>query len=156
MTLDRASGDVCAVYADMGTTNTRAWLMRGAEVLARANLPVGVRDTGRSGSAAQVRGALRELIANVRAQASCTPAYVAAAGMIGSPLGLLELLHVSPPAGVAELASSSCWVHFPEITDLRILLVPGVRSGPAAVCLHVIQTRAVIRGTETLSPGFLS
>jgi hypothetical protein len=32
--------DLCAIYIDMGTTNTRAWLVRGGEVVARANKPV--------------------------------------------------------------------------------------------------------------------
>jgi 2-keto-3-deoxy-galactonokinase len=35
----------CFICIDTGTTNTRIWLLRGDEILARANAMVGVRDT---------------------------------------------------------------------------------------------------------------
>ena len=40
----------CAVCVDMGTTNTRVWLVSGNEVLGRASASVGARDTARDGS----------------------------------------------------------------------------------------------------------
>src|SRR5436305_5643109 len=100
---------ICAVYVDMGTTNTRAWLMRGSHIVARASQCTGTRDSARVGSSSPVRQALTEIIHAVRTQAGdarepCVPAYVAAAGMISSPLGLMELAHIAAPAGVTELA----------------------------------------------------
>jgi 2-dehydro-3-deoxygalactonokinase len=85
--IESTGEDLCAIYIDMGTTNTRAWLMRGSEVLARANKPVGVRDTVRDGSTGRIYDALREVITMVRTRAndsldSCVPECVAAAGMI--------------------------------------------------------------------------
>ena len=32
---EKTAEDLCAIYVDMGTTNTRVWLMRGDEVLGR-------------------------------------------------------------------------------------------------------------------------
>src|SRR5215471_2717837 len=91
----------CGIYVDMGTTNTRAWLMRGGQMIARFNRPAGVRDTARDGSPQKIHAALRELIETLQgrvkpaSQTTAThvspPAYVAAAGMIGSPLGLAEV-----------------------------------------------------------------
>ena len=40
----------CVVCVDMGTTNTRVWLVHGHEVVARAQSNVGVRDTARDGT----------------------------------------------------------------------------------------------------------
>jgi|SRR5579859_150810 len=162
------SKEVCAIYVDMGTTNTRAWLMRGGQVIARLGSPVGVRDTARDRSPQKVRAALREVIETFQAQIktvsqtsasklkSSAPVCVAAAGMIGSPLGLAEVPHLQAPAGMAEIAAASQWVQFPEITDLPILLVPGVRSGPAEVKFDKIHTTDVMRGEETLCIGLVA
>src|SRR4051812_35108215 len=114
---------LCAIYVDMGTTNSRVWLMFGERVLVSTNASVGVRD-----GSARVRASLRESIAEVGASAPCVPRYVAAAGMIGSSLGLVEVPHLRPPVGVRELIAGASWHHFPEVTELPVLLIPGVRS----------------------------
>jgi len=150
--------DLCAIYVDMGTTNTRVWLMRGNEVLARDSRPVGVRDSAPDGSTAQVRGALKELIANVLSKTngvsdSNLPVCVAAAGMISSPLGLAELPHLPTPAGPRELFAGTRRFEFPDICGLPFLLVPGVRSGPAASGLQSPGQIDVMRGEETLCAG---
>lgn len=142
----------------MGTTNTRVWFVREAEVLARAQASVGVRDTARDGSPVRVRSALRDLIQEVRQQVrnrgiASEPVCVLAAGMITSPLGLAEVPHAFAPAGIRELASSLRRHDFPDITDLPILLVPGVRSGPRQSDLSSIGEADVMRGEETLCLG---
>ncbi len=43
-----------AIYVDMGTTNTRVWLARGDEILARGSKTVGVRDAARDGSTTRI------------------------------------------------------------------------------------------------------
>ena len=156
---------VSAIYVDMGTTNTRGWLMCGGQMVARFNRPAGVRDTARDGSPQKIHSALRELIETLQAEinkASKTaaaklnlsaPTCIVAAGMIGSPLGLAEVPHLQSPAGLAEIAAASKWFQFPEITELPILLVPGVRSGPAEAKLDKIHTTDVMRGEETLCIG---
>jgi 2-keto-3-deoxy-galactonokinase len=62
---EKTGEDLCAIYIDMGTTNTRAWLMRGDEVLARASKPLGVRDSAHDGSTRRIRTALKELISRI-------------------------------------------------------------------------------------------
>src|SRR5215207_8720383 len=77
--------NLSAVYVDTGTTNSRVWLARGAEILVRADSQVGVRDTAKDGSAVRLRAAVHELIERVCAEAVDTkPVCVAAAGMITS------------------------------------------------------------------------
>jgi 2-dehydro-3-deoxygalactonokinase len=152
------AGEICLVCVDTGTTNTRVWLTQGDQIVARAQTGVGVRDTARDGSSARLRNALRELIARVRAEAinaglAQSPSCVIAAGMITSPLGLAEIPHVRAPAGLSELAASTQRHSFSEITDLPILLIPGVRSGPLRCDPETVGNADVMRGEETLCLG---
>ena len=152
------AGDICLICVDAGTTNTRVWLTVGDQVVARGQAGVGVRDTARDGSSARLRNALRELINQVRDEAgnqevTQSPECVIAAGMITSPLGLAEVPHVSAPAGLNELAASTERHSFPEITDLPILLIPGVRSGPRRCDQETVGETDVMRGEETLVIG---
>ena len=80
-------------------------------------------------------------------QAQC----VAAAGMITSNLGLKEIPHVPAPAGLREIARSSKWHGFPNISNLPFLLVPGVSTVSANN-----STMDVMRGEETLCVGLIA
>ncbi len=150
--------DFCAIFVDMGTSNTRVWFMRGNDILSRAAKAIGVRHTAQDKSAIRIESGLKELITEVVVQAgqsigSCTPRCVGAVGMISSPLGLRELPHVCTPAGPEELTASSRWFEFPEIAEFPFLLVPGVRSGSAALGLNSLDRADVMRGEETLCLG---
>jgi 2-dehydro-3-deoxygalactonokinase len=155
---EKTGEDLCAIYVDMGTTNTRVWLTRGDEVLARACKAVGVRASAHDGSRARIRGALKELISTVQGQTndvsnSNLPVCVAAAGMISSPLGLAELPHLPTPAGPRELSVATRRFQFPDICPLPFLLIPGVRSGPAITDFQSLGRVDVMRGEETLCAG---
>src|SRR5690242_17484549 len=143
----------------MGTTNTRVWLMRGETTVASAAEPVGIRDSAQRGPAT-IRKGLRDLFARVSNSGAiedrCSPKYIVAAGMIGSNLGLIEVLHIDAPAGIEQLRSASRWYHFPEISDLSFLLVPGVRSGPRNLSVASIGEFDVMRGEETLCAGLVA
>jgi len=156
--MSEEAGETCLVCVDAGTTNTRVWLTIGDRVIARARAGVGVRDTARDGSSDRLRGALRELIDQVRNDArnqgfAQSPECVIAAGMITSPLGLAEVSHVPTPAGLNELAAATRQYSFPETTDLPILLIPGARSGPRQCDQETVGTTDVMRGEETLLIG---
>lgn len=157
---DNTGDDTCAVYVDMGTTNTRVWLVRGDEVVSQAKAQVGVGDTARDGSPERIRGALRDLIAEVRTAAATKrlprdPSCVVAAGMITSAQGLLEVLHVAAPAGLAELAASAQLHSFPDVVDLPVLLIPGVRSGSSVADMASVGEIDVVRGEEVLCVGLV-
>lgn len=146
----------CAVCIDTGTTNTRIWLVQGDQVLAKATAQVGVRDSAKDGSNERLRVALRELISKTRAQAeemNVQPNCVIAAGMITSALGLAEVPHIAAPAGIAELAAATKVHHFPDVTELPVLLVPGVRSGQMPCDLTTVGEADLMRGEETLCVG---
>ncbi len=148
----------CAIYVDMGTTNTRAWLMRGEKVLARGSRQVGVRDSAREQTKTRIQTSLKELIADLREQTnvianSAQPVCVIGAGMIGSPLGIAEIAHTKAPAGLRELSNATRRFQFPEITTLPFLLVPGVRTGLDTAGFASLDTDDMMRGEETLCVG---
>jgi 2-dehydro-3-deoxygalactonokinase len=143
-----------AIFIDTGTTNTRVWLMRGAEVIARADTMVGVRDSARDGSTERLQTALRNLIAAVQAREKASG--VIAAGMITSALGLADVPHIAAPAGLQELAAATNSYQFPHVTELPVLLVPGVRSGAAECDLDSVSHVDVMRGEETLCAGLVT
>jgi 2-dehydro-3-deoxygalactonokinase len=150
------SPDGCNVFVDAGTTNTRVWLLRGDEILARATAGIGVRDTARDGSSTRLRSALHDLISQVCTEAKSAPSCVVAAGMITSSLGLVEVPHLTAPAGVSELSKAVRTYHFPEITHLPIRLVPGIRSGSIHCTVDTIGSADVIRGEEVLCMGLVA
>ncbi|MDX2042161.1 MAG: 2-dehydro-3-deoxygalactonokinase [Acidobacteriota bacterium] len=148
--------ELCAVFVDTGTTNSRVWLVRGETILAKAEAQVGVRDTAKDGSSMRLRLALRELIEQVRAQAEDSePVCVAAAGMITSALGLAEVPHLIAPAGIAELAAATRAYEFADVTKLPVLLVPGVKSGQMPCELAMVGSADLMRGEETLCAGLV-
>jgi len=148
---------VVAVYVDMGTTNTRVWLRSGIRTVARATELIGVRDSVHDDGKG-IRKGLRELIAKVRQDSTeaCDPKYIVSAGMISSNLGLIEVPHIQPPAGIGQLTAMAHWHYFPDVSDLPMLLVPGVRSGPAIATTDSVHQMDIMRGEETLCAGLVA
>ena len=142
----------CFIAIDAGTTTSRGWLVENGVVLAAATVPVGVRDTARDGHTGRLSEAIRDLVASVRSQSTSEPQFIAAAGMITSSLGLKDLVHQDAPAGLAEIAAGRVELLLPEISDLPLVLFPGVRSG-AWFQDEDIESTDLMRGEETLCLG---
>jgi 2-dehydro-3-deoxygalactonokinase len=142
----------CFLVIDAGTTTSRAWLVEAGVVRASESASVGVRDTARDGHAGRLKEALHGLVAVVRGSASVPPRLIAAAGMITSSLGLQEIIHREAPAGITEIAAGAVELNLPEISDLPIVLFPGVRSGAWFQDADVESTD-LMRGEETLCLG---
>jgi 2-dehydro-3-deoxygalactonokinase len=137
------------VLLDVGSTNSRGWLVRDGEIVDSRSTGVGVRNSAREGSTSTIRLAVNELI---RALAPRDEPYsVAAAGMITSPHGLMDVPHVAAPASVEDLARGVRTFVDPEVTEVPILLVPGVRTRGGEDLLH----DDVMRGEETLALGLV-
>jgi 2-dehydro-3-deoxygalactonokinase len=152
------TGDAWAIALDGGTTNTRARLLHGSRLVATARRAVGVRDTvlerppsrpaaappaaGPANREALVR-AVREVVEEVRGawekeaiagrSAGGAPglAFLVAAGMLSSEVGLVAVPHVLAPAGPDDLARASDIASLPEVDERPILIVPGVRTPTA-------------------------
>jgi 2-dehydro-3-deoxygalactonokinase len=153
-----ASPAKATICVDMGTTNARLWIVQGATIVARLVDQVGLRNAARERDPAPVRAALACLIVKARSQAAefhLDVDSVLAAGMLTSPLGLYQVPHLVAPAGENELARSIRKFSDPEVTDLPIYLVPGVRSGPDSPALEDLANTDLLRGEETLVVGLL-
>jgi len=142
---------------DSGTTNSRVWLMRDREVLAKKRVPVGVRNTAIDGNNRALVEGIREAILELTrdSDAAERPQIVIAAGMITSNLGLHEVKHVQAPAGLLELASKVQEKHFEDLKRISFYFIPGVRSGPGNADLDNIDSIDIMRGEETEVMGAL-
>jgi 2-dehydro-3-deoxygalactonokinase len=145
----------CLIGLDMGTTNTRAWLVLEGAIAARARAAVGIRDAAVSGTSASLQTTLGELTRALWAGAprGAAPACIMAAGMISSAQGLAEVAHIPAPAGVAELAAGAQRHRFSATGELDLYLLPGVRTGAPRLALQEIGSADVMRGEETLCIG---
>jgi len=142
---------------DSGTTNSRVWLMRDREVLAKKRVLVGVRNTAIDGNNRALVEGIREAILELTRESDTPerPQFVIAAGMITSSLGLHEVKHVQAPAGLLELASNVQERHFEELNGIPFHFIPGVRSGPGSADLDNIDSIDIMRGEETEVMGAL-
>jgi 2-dehydro-3-deoxygalactonokinase len=136
---------------DSGTTNTRVWLMRGPEVIAKKQVPAGVRNTAIDGHNRVLMRGIRQAILDLRNAASPEdrPDVVIAAGMITSDLGLHEVKHAQAPAGIDDLAAGIQTCCFDKTDDVLFHFIPGVRSGPAVADLENVNAIDIMRGEET-------
>jgi 2-dehydro-3-deoxygalactonokinase len=141
---------------DAGTTNTRAWLLHGERVLGRRETPVGARDTARDGHNGRLKASLRDALnalLHERPDEVPPPRVIAAAGMITSAQGLLEVPHVPAPAGPAELAAAARQSTYPQVSYLPFVFIPGVRTAARPGAATPIGAVDVMRGEETLCAG---
>ena len=90
----------CFIGLDMGTTNTRAWLVVDGRIAATARASVGIRDAAVAGSAALLHSTVARLVLDLGSEAppGTAPRCIVAAGMITSAQGLAEVPHVAAPA----------------------------------------------------------
>lgn len=142
------------IAIDAGTTNSRAWLVKKGVIASSHSVPVGVRDTARDGNASRLIAGLHDLIESVRNSVSTPPDLIAAAGMVTSALGLREVPHLVAPVGPTELAAGAVKLHLPEVSELPIVLFPGVRSG-AWFAEEDVESVDMMRGEETLCLGLV-
>jgi 2-dehydro-3-deoxygalactonokinase len=146
------------VCIDGGTTNTRLWLLHGAQVVARREVAVGARDTARDGHNGRLKAGLRENLDALLAErpaAVPAPRLIAAAGMITSPQGLLDVPHVAAPAGPRAIAAAAQQATFPDVSPLPFVFAPGVRTVERPGAARGAVTADVMRGEETLCLGLL-
>ncbi len=145
------------VAIDGGTTNTRARLLHEGQVIATARRAVGVRDSVlTAGASRPLFAAVRDAIREVLDTASVvSPDAIVAAGMLSSEVGLTALPHVVAPAGVEELARGARFFEIPEVADLPILIVPGVRT-PAGDGQDGWAEADIMRGEECETFGALA
>ena len=76
--------------------------------------------------------------------------------MLTSALGLREIPHLLGPVGIEQLRNNIAVRAFPDVTQLPVKLVPGVRTGVPGTNAWDIGNTDVIRGEETLCMGLIA
>lgn len=146
----------CYIAVDLGTTNTRLWLMHGSAALEKVSAFVGVRDTARTGNNQLLREQLRESIGSIEQSArkiGLSPSLVIGAGMLTSSFGLQEVPHVEAPAGLLQIRDQVVSAKFEDVTNLPFYLVPGIRCSTQRSAGENEMISDVMRGEETLCIG---
>lgn len=114
-------------FLDSGTSRTRLRLWDGQDTVWQGEQRVGASDVARAGHPQPLLDALRTLLKQVPAGAVLT--HLVCSGMITSNLGLLEVPHVTGPAGVSEVA---CGVRHLEVPGFPpIVMIPGIVTRPS-------------------------
>jgi len=143
---------------DVGTTYTRCWVTIEGTIKSRVTTQVGVRDTAVSRSEAVLKSGIRKTIRQALRHATLTEGSVGAIfalGMATSELGLLHVPHCEAPAGVGKLAKHVASNTDPEIINLPMHFIPGVKNSSRLSpkgCLHNLD---FMRAEETQALGII-
>lgn len=136
------------LWVDGGTTNTRFTLTRGEEVVERTCRRVGAANADLSLRNAPLAAAVADEIAALESRHGARIERICASGMITSQNGLLEVPHLSAPAGLYELARGVRTVRLAEVSQTApVDFIPGVRCGEGMAA-------DVMRGEETEIMGW--
>ena len=107
---------------DVGSTNSRGYLVRDGEIVESRDRDVGVRDSARDGSNRAVRSAVSQLIRELAPGDGDFTA--AAAGMATSPQGLVDLPHALAPASAQDLARGALTFRDADLAPVPISSCP--------------------------------
>lgn len=139
------------ITIDTGTTNTRVVLWKAYDAMDSVTAEVGVRNTVIDGSNEALKTTIGELIKKLL-QANKLDLrdidLIAASGMITSNVGLVEVPHISSPAGMDLLSENMVCKRFPEIVDKDIWFVPGVKSISSSLETTCNEVTDIMRGEE--------
>ncbi len=140
------------IIMDMGTSNTRLWLIKDGGVLAlkKGSFGAGSSKThGKSFLYDSLKGLLCELT-HENSISEKEIECILVSGMAGSELGLLEIPHISLPADIYRLSDSLTVKNIPEISEIPFIFVPGLRQ----ICGDTVTD--IMRGEETETSGIIS
>ncbi|MGG1554063.1 2-dehydro-3-deoxygalactonokinase [Paenibacillus ferrarius] len=136
------------IVIDCGTTNCRMRLVDEGKVVESIIRQTGAKDVAIAGSSMPLRLALRESYEQLRCSHPSEVGeveVVLASGMITSNSGLYEIPHLEGPVDVEDLVRGMLPVSFPDLWDMPILFVPGIKFA-----------NDMMRGEETEVYGYLN
>ena len=133
------------ITVDGGTTNTRLTLIENGKALTVKKTAVGARN-GREALISAIKDIVDEIAPDLIGIEA-----VIASGMITSEYGLVNLPHVTAPAGIPELHKSMLKTEFPEIGKAPWYFIRGVKTEPIS-----LDRADVMRGEETELMGILN
>lgn len=129
------------ICIDGGTTNTRIALVKDGSVVETERFNIG---SGKNGNNALLKKAVKNGIEHIFEKHGIMPEAVIASGMITSSGGLCEIPHIPAPAGLKELHNAISVRYIPEICDIPIAFIPGVKTVSGS-----LENADIMRGEET-------
>ena len=144
------------ITIDGGTTNTRITLTDGKDILYTVKKNIGAKNTAISKTNQPLLDAVSEGITEILSQTGTKEIEgIVLSGMIGSDMGLLNVPHVSAPAGTDDLRNGILTKTFSEISEVPFTFIPGVKNDFIASIDH-LDNIDVMRGEETEIFGILA
>lgn len=142
------------VYFDSGTTNTRAYLMDGSQIIARNAAQIGSRNSALQGSNAGLIGRLKQMYDELLQEKGLEESDIDSiwmSGMISCPHGLVEIPHIPVPLSLEQLKSHVASYYEEHFFKREIRVIPGIKTVPAdgAVSFENISGINNMRGEET-------
>lgn len=143
------------ITVDGGTTNTRCILWDADRRLVREERrQIGVRNTSIDGNNLKLKEAVRECLHTLVAAEHIgwdQIHRIIASGMITSDVGIIEVPHLTAPAGMKELSEATVSVNMPEICPIPIYFIPGIKNDVREVTFDNFEKMDIMRGEETES-----
>lgn len=143
------------ITIDTGTTNTRTFLWdENRNMIAGEKAEVGVRNTAIDGNNDRLKKAVHDCLERLLENNKLTYdniSRVMACGMITSNVGLVEVPHVTAPAGLEELAQQAKSILLEDVCPLPILFIPGVKNGLPDINMENFAVMDIMRGEEVES-----
>lgn len=146
------------ITIDTGTTNTRVKLWNGDQVIASANIEVGVRNTAINGNNQLLKQGVKNAIQQTIAAAGVNEDAIQlllASGMITSNVGLYELAHLEAPVSIEKLAEGMALRIIEEVSAKPIWFIPGIKNNQKTVHIDNCFKMDIMRGEETETFGAL-
>lgn len=141
---------------DSGTSTCRVRLTYEDMVLDSVSRKVGAKDVAITGCNKILKIAIKECIDEVLINNELTIEDIdglIACGMISSNMGLFEVVHLSSPVGLKEIAGNLTKKYFSEIVHKSILFIPGIKTGFTRE--HTLNNIDIMRGEETEIIGYM-
>lgn len=147
------------ITIDGGTTNTRCilWDSKRNRV-AEEKREIGVRNTAIDGNNQRLKQAVKECLEELLQKTGVTYEgirRIIASGMITSDVGIVEVPHLTAPAGLTELAKSAVTLSVPEICPMPITFIAGIKNDVLDVNFKTYEAMDIMRGEEVESVAII-
>ena len=117
---------------DSGTSNTRVFLWDGNDNLRQtSSREIGVKNTavdGHNGRLKEAIGLCMEEVLEKEGISWSQVSVILASGMLTSALGLLEVPHITAPAGIMDEAAHLKCARIQGLCEKPIYFIPGIRN----------------------------
>ena len=143
------------ITIDGGTTNTRCILWDDRRLrIDEARREIGVRNTAIDGNNKKLKHAVKECLEQLLDGNSLTyrdVRHVIASGMITSDVGIVEVPHLTAPAGLEEIASATKEILLSDVCPVPIHFIPGIKNADGNVSFDDYESMDIMRGEEVES-----